>query len=359
MDMSKHSWPHTIRVIIFSCVLGGAAGVLGTALTTAYLSDYAVELGEVTQNLGLSQPRPRTVPETYEQALDVLRERALPAIGSLFLASSILETGISTTQAQASVMAFTSDGWVLSPSGRVGDVIAFAGQTCEVDEALVEPMFGFVFLHCSSSDRPVVDFASGYGLRAGDQLFVVTGDEVVFTQARAIVWGDTLRSSDIPSRRILLADTTTESGSAVFNVFGEFVGVTSQGSQEIEVIPIEYLQGAFRQVLESTDEIVYPSLGARGIDVSRAVGLDEELTRGRHDGFLLYGSRAVAYASAAADASLKVGDIIISVEGVSVGSEYALDDLLAYYRVGDQVVIEIDRDGGRQELTVTLGELES
>lgn len=358
MDMSKHAWPHTIRVILFSCLLGGAAGVLGTALTTAYLSDYAVELGEVTQNLGLSRPRPRTVPETYEQALDVLQERALPAVGSLFAASSISQTGISTTQAQASVMALTSDGWVLSQSGRVGDVMAFAGQTCEADDALVEPMFGFVFLHCSSSDRPVVDFASGYALRAGDQLFVVTGEEVVFTQARAIVWGDIVRTSDIPSRRILLAETTGESGSAVFNVFGEFVGVTSQGAQEVEVIPIEYLQGAFRQVLESTDEIVYSSLGARGIDVSRAVGVDEELTGGRNDGFLLYGSRAVGYASAAADAGLQVGDIIISVEGVSVNSEYALDDLLAYYSVGDQIQIEIDRDEVRQELTVTLGELQ-
>lgn len=357
MDMKNHSWPHTIRIILFSCLIGGAAGVLGTALTTAYLSEYAVELGEVTQNLGLSVPRPRTVPETYGQTLDVLQERALPSVGSLFAASSISETGISATQAQASVMALTSDGWILSESGRVGDVIAFAGQTCEVDDVFVEPMFGFVFLHCASNNRPVVDIASGYGIRAGDQLFVVTGEEVIFTQARAVVWGETVRSSDIPSRRILLVDTA-KSGSAVFNVFGEFIGVTSQGAQTVEVIPFEYLQGAFRQVLESTKQITYPSLGVRGIDLSRAVGVDEELTDGRNEGFLLYGPRAVAYASAAADADLQMGDIIVSVEGVSVNSEYALDDLLAYYSVGDQVRIEIDRDEERQEVTVTLGELQ-
>lgn len=346
-------------MIFFSCLLGGVAGVLGAALTTAYLSDYAIGLGNVSQNLGLSQPRPRMIPETYAQALDVLQERALPAIGSLFSASSISETGITIAQAQASVMALTSDGWVLSQTGRLGDKIAFASQTCEVDDALFEPLFGFVFLHCASSDRLVVDFAPGYDIEAGDQLFVVNDGEVVFTQARAVVWGDAVRSSDIPSRRILLTnDAAVRKGAAVFNVFGEFVGVVHEGDEGIEVVPFEQLAGAFRQVLESVDTITYPSLGVRGIDLARTVGVSEDVSQGRHVGFVLYGPRAVPFGSAAQKAGLQVGDILLSVEGVTINGTYALDDLLTSYSAGQEIRVEIERDGSQQEVIVTLGELE-
>jgi serine protease Do len=358
MGMKKSSWPHIFRAVLFTCVIGGGAGVIGAALTTAYITDYAIELGEVTQNLGLPQPRPRTIPETYEQALSIVEERSLPAVGTLFTDSSLTEAGVNPEDFQATVLSLTSDGWALAASGRVGDMMAFAGKTCEVDDARSEPRLGFVFLHCASTDRPVADFASGYGVRSGDPLFVVMGREVVFTHARAVVWGDTVRSSDVPSRRIRLVTSDLNSGAAVFNVFGELIGVTTQGTQEVEVVPFEHLQGAFKQLLESEELMLYPSFGVRGIDLPRSVGVDEEISQGRHDGFLLYGARAVALGSAASAAGLQEGDLIVAIEGVRVNSDVALDDLLALYHAGDEIRIEIEREGDHQEVMVTLGEIE-
>ncbi|MEK7620101.1 MAG: S1C family serine protease [Patescibacteria group bacterium] len=355
--MKNHSWPHTIRIIIFSCLIGGAAGVLGTALTTSYLSQYALSLGEVTQNLGLSQTRPRTLPQSYLDALEKLEDQSLPAVGSLFVRANIPLSGISVSDPSATVIGLTSDGWSLSTDGRVGDTVHFGGQTCEVDEVREEPLLDFRFLHCAISNASVVDIAGGYGVKAGDQLFVVghTAD-VVFTQARGVVWGLAVRGSDEPSRRILLtADTSVSAGSAVFNVYGELVGIVEESVEGMRVIPFEHLSGAFRQVLEGADAITYPALGVRGIDVSRAVGVSEEIS-GAHAGFVLYGPRAVAFGSAAQEAGFVVGDVLLSVEGVTINGTYALDDLMANYSAGDVIDIEFEREGARQEVTVTLGE---
>jgi len=42
---------------------------------------------------------------------------------------------------------------------------------------------------------------------------------------------------------------------------------------------------------------------------------------------------------------------------VTINGTYTLDDLLAYYSAGESIRIEIDRQGTRQEVVVTLGEL--
>lgn len=357
--MKIQSWPQTIRIIVFSCLIGGAAGVLGTALTTNYLSEYALQLGQVTQTLGISQTRPRSLPQSYDDALERLEERALPAVGSLFPDTRIGETGVSVFDSAVSIIVLTSDGWMLSPSGTLGDTVQVGAQTCEVDQVIIEPRFGYHFLHCVTSNSSVVDMVGGYGIAAGDQLFVVTqGREVVFTQAREIVWGEVVRSSDIPTRRILLTDDfTVREGSAVFNVYGEFVGVAHEGEGRMEIVPFEHLAGAFQQVLESVDTIVYPSLGIRGIDLSRTVGVSEEISKGRHTGFVIYGSRAIVPGSAAYKAGLQIGDMVVSVEGIMINATSSLDDLLTSYVAGQEMQIGIERDGAQQEVTVTLGEL--
>lgn len=359
MGMKIHSWPNTIRIILFSCLIGGAAGVITTSLTTSYLSEYALELNDLTQPLRVAQERPRALPKDYDDALARLEDRALPAVGSLVKQSALVASGVSVFSLTTPVVALTSDGWALSGQGRVGDVVSWGVQSCEIDEIVLDPMFDFEFIHCAGSNIPVIDIAGGFGVSAGDQVFVVdSANDLIFTQVRAVVWGESLRSSDVPSRRLFLAnEQSAMSGSAVFNVYGEFVGVTNVSSEGVEVVPFEYLSGAFTQVLESVDSITYPALGVRGIDLTHSVGVSEELSRGHHAGVVLYGSRAVERGGAASLAGLLEGDILLAVEGVIVNGTFSLDDLISGYRAGDEIRIEFDRAGVQQEVVVTLGQL--
>lgn len=367
--MKNHPWPETIRPILVSLLIGGMAGVIGAALTTNELTDYAIELRSIPESERLIEERPRALPKNYEDALALLEERVFPAVGSLIQHEDVVQTGVSIFSSDTSVVILTSDGWMLTQGANVGDVVSFRAQSCEVDEVVSamggsasggeEPRYGFAFAHCAIEYAPVVDFGDGYNLRAGDQVFIVSsGQGVAFTEVAMVQWGDVSRSSDIPTRRIILSGASVSVGSAVFNLLGELVGFVIDSDEAIVMIPFEHLSVAFQQVLESSDTISYPSLGVRGIDLARAVGVSEELSRGFHSGLLLYGSRSVEQGSAAAASGFLSGDIILSVEGVSIDDAYALDDVLPWYAPGDVVRVEIDRDGSMQELVATLGEME-
>lgn len=353
--MTNHSWPQTIRIILFSGLIGGAAGVLGTALTTDALSQYAFELGEVSAPVRLAQERPRALPKSYEDSLARLEERALGAVGRLYRPAPSSVTGVSAFDSNTPIILLTSDGWGLSASARVGDTAAWGAFSCQVDRLVQEPMFGLFFVHCPTSGVPVVDIGSGYHIAAGDQLFLAGGaGDVVFTQARAVVWGEAVRSSDAPSRRIEIArERPSTDGAAAFNVFGELVGVMALGGTE--VVPFEYLAGAFRQVLEADGSMAYPRLGVTAVDLFRAVGVSQEVSRGLHAGAALWGARAVEKGGPAQQAGLLAGDILLSIEGETINGNAALDDLVAKYAPGDELRIEIDREGARQEVLVTLG----
>jgi serine protease Do len=58
--------------------------------------------------------------------------------------------------------------------------------------------------------------------------------------------------------------------------------------------------------------------------------------------------------SAAAKAGLKVGDVILSIDGVKTNSSPKLQELIASHRPGDKVKVIVDRAGKEKEIVVTL-----
>ncbi len=360
MGMNIGSWPHIFSFILLSFVVGLGAGIIGTALTTDYLSEYAFGLSRLTEPLRMTQELPRAIPKNYEDAFSLLRERALPAVGSLFENSQVTETGIPFSLSRIPVIALTSDGWVLTPQATLGDRIQWQAQQCEIDKRIAEPLTGFVFAHCQTTNVPVVNFGSGYDVTVGDQLFVVsTMGKVNMTSVSSLTWGTrSVESSDIPLRRIHLVHASElEHGSAVFNLFGDLVGMVSQTETSTDVIPFEQFSGAFRQVLLPSELIVHPALGLQGIDLARTVGVSPAFSRGVRHGFLLYGVQAPEVVHTTTPQELLEGDIIMAVEGVSIDSRFSIDDLLVSYAVGDKIRLTIDREGVQQEVTVVLGEL--
>ncbi|MBI2472954.1 serine protease [Candidatus Uhrbacteria bacterium] len=358
--MNIGSWPHFFSFILLSLAVGLGAGIIGTALTTDYLSEYAFGLSRLTEPLRMTQELPRAIPKNYEDALSLLRERALPAVGSLFENSQVIETGIPFSLSHIPVIALTSDGWVLTPQAALGDRVQWQAQQCEIDKRIDEPLTGFVFAHCQTINVPVVNFGSGYDVAVGDQVFVVsTMGKVNMTSVSSLTWGTrSVESSDIPLRRIHLVNASElEHGSAVFNLFGDLVGIISQTETSTDVIPFEQFSGAFRQVLLPSEVIVYPALGLQGIDLARTVGVSPAFSRGLRHGFLLYGTQTLPSGNILNPLPLVEGDIILSVEGVAIGPAFSLDDLLVSYAPGDHIRLTIDREGVQQEVTLTLGEL--
>lgn len=363
MGMRTPSWPHTVRIIVFSLLIGGASGILGTALTNNYLSNYTFQLNQITEPLRLDQERPRSLPESYSDAVTRLGEQVLPAIGGLYKTQATNTEGYAQENVVATATVLTSDGWFITQGAAARDLIYVESRECVIDQVIEDERTGLQFAHCPTNGLSVVDFGEGYELEAGDQVFVAQANEsLLFTQVQQVRWGeDIMRSSDTPLRHMVLDQRLSDQmyGAPVVNMFGELVGFVGLDiAGDLVVLPFEQISATAEQVLRGEEEIAYPYLGVNGIELAHMVGVDESLHQGNTQGMLLHGDVATRPQSPAREAGLVEGDIILSVDGEAMSAALMLADIVARYQVGDSVSLEILRDGERADVQITLGTLE-
>jgi putative serine protease PepD len=143
------------------------------------------------------------------------------------------------------------------------------------------------------------------------------------------------------------------SGGPLFNAQGQVIGVNSQiestsntsaGGQAGNVgigfaIPSNTVKSVVSQ-LRATGKVSHAYLGVQTQDVSGAGAQVAQVTAG----------------GPAANAGLQPGDIITSVGGKAVDDSTALSTLVDAHKVGDQVKVDVTRNGAKKSLTVKLGQ---
>lgn len=354
--MQPSRWRTTVYTIIIALAIGGASGVLGTALTSSYLSEYALQLSELTAPLRLSQERPRNFPSSYKEAVEKFVTSSLPAVAEVYQGAPGVLGYVSEDRFRVGVI-LTSDGWLAVETAPTGPFnlkearVRIRGQVYPVVESAYDDVTRMIFLKVDASGLSVAAFGKGSDTQLGEQVFVARGPSA-FTPASITqhVWPDaTLVSSDEPNR-FLLVDEDVEPGSIVFDLNGEAVAIAQEQGR---LLPIESVTPALRSLLEK-QEIIRPSLGVQYIDLTHAIDIPVELSRSYRHGALLYSAASVPRSSAARAAGLKPGDILLSINGELINGTYGLDELIAQYRAGDRVQIAIDRKGETQTIEVEL-----
>ena len=145
------------------------------------------------------------------------------------------------------------------------------------------------------------------------------------------------------------------SGGALVNLEGELIGIstaiaTESGSYEGYgfAVPVNLVERVVQDLI-SYGEVQRGYLGVsiQSIDASaaRRLGLD------RIGGVYL---DRVEGGSAAYKGGLRRGDVVLSVAGRSVNEPNELQSSIARHRPGDQVAVEVWREGRRQTLSVEL-----
>lgn len=147
------------------------------------------------------------------------------------------------------------------------------------------------------------------------------------------------------------------SGGALFNLYGEVIGVTnakysSSSSSEASIdnigfaIPINSVRSIVESIIEK-GYISTPYIGVSVMDVS-----EETQMYGVPAGIAV---QAVTEGSPAAAAGLQTGDVITAVNGEAMDRD-ALADLIGASAVGDTLTLEIYRQGQTITVTVEIGE---
>ncbi|MDX1442797.1 MAG: DegQ family serine endoprotease [Gammaproteobacteria bacterium] len=149
------------------------------------------------------------------------------------------------------------------------------------------------------------------------------------------------------------------SGGALINLKGELVGVNtailSRSGGNIGIgfaIPANMVTAVVNQ-LQEFGEVKRGVLGVQIQDVTPDLAKAFDL--GDNEGALVSN---VVTGSAADEAGIESGDVIVSVNGKKVESFTDLRNRIGLMRVGDEVKMEILRDGKRKTILATIGDPE-
>jgi serine protease Do len=162
----------------------------------------------------------------------------------------------------------------------------------------------------------------------------------------------------VPFLQTDVAINPGSSGGPLFNTDGEVVGVNAQiysrsgGYMGLSfAIPAEVARDVVAQIKEDGD-VRHGYLGVSVQDINRelADSLGLETPRG---GLI----NRVKPGSAAAEAGLRTGDVILAVDGESVSTAGDIPPKLGAHEPGEEVTLTLLRDGETVERTVTLGSL--
>ena len=147
------------------------------------------------------------------------------------------------------------------------------------------------------------------------------------------------------------------SGGALFNLYGEVIGITnakysgSGSGASIDnigfAIPINHVRGIVESIIEN-GYVAKPYIGVIVSDVS-----EETMGYGLPAGAAV---KAVSEDSPAEKAGLQVNDIITAVNGKEISGRTGLSEAVSAASVGDTLTLTVYRQGNTISVDVTVGE---
>ena len=205
-----------------------------------------------------------------------------------------------------------------------------------------------------SSDMVVGDLVAAIGNPLGELTFSLTSG-VVSALNRSITTSSGTTMSLIQTD---CAINSGNSGGALFNMYGEVIGITNakyagsvNGSSSIDnigfAIPVDSVVALIRQIIED-GYVLQPYIGVSTQSVSNAA-----VRYGYPQGAYV---EMVARDGAADQAGVKQGDIITAVDGNAITGKASLTEAIAACEIGSTVKLTVFRDGGYLELSVVIGQ---
>ena len=144
------------------------------------------------------------------------------------------------------------------------------------------------------------------------------------------------------------------SGGALVNSKGQVIGINTLKVQSTGVegmgfaIPINSAKPIFEQLIEYK-KVKRPYIGIEGRDLSEELAKANDLPVGVY-------IKAVHDFSAAEKAGLKIGDVILEINGEKVKTMNEVNNIKNKYSIGDTIKIKISRDGKEKEVELKLQE---
>lgn len=275
----------------------------------------------------------------------------------------------STSAASGSGFIFTDDGYILTNYHVIEDagsitVSCYDGSSYSATLIGYDESNDIAVLKIEAEGLTPVVLGKSADLNVGDSVVAIGNPlgELTFSLTSGTISAkdrEITLSSNV-TMNLLQTDCAINSGNsggALFNLYGEVVGVTnakysgsSSSGASIDnigfAIPIDTILPIVTSIIEH-GYISSPYIGVSVYDVSQ-----ESQLYGTPAGAAV---KSVTQDSPAAEAGLQQGDVITAVNGQSVTSS-TLKSAVAAAEVGDEWTITVYRKGQTLELTLTVGQ---
>lgn len=363
-----------ITALALCCsLLGGAMGAGGIILYQNSLEQSDVKATAIYTSDREVTPVAMTTVKAGEAktAAQVYAENVNSTVGITTSITTNFWGYTTTSAASGSGFILTKDGYVLtnyhvienSDSITVTsyDGTAYDAQLIGYDESLdtailkIEPDTELTPVVLGNSDAlNVGDSVIAIGNPLGELTFSLTAGAVSALDRKVTM------SSSVTMDLIQTdcAINSGNSGGALFNLYGEVVGITnakysSSSSSEASIdnigfaIPINDVVPIITSILEK-GYIAKPYIGVSITDVSQ-----ETQSYGLPQGAAV---KEVAEGSPAEAAGLQVNDIIVKANDTEITGKSELVDFIGACSVGDQISLTVYRQGETLELSLEIGE---
>ena len=275
-----------------------------------------------------------------------------------------------TTQTAGAGSGFilTPDGYIVTNYHVVGDadtvkVTLYNGDSYDAKYIGGDEDYDIAVIKIDAENLPNVTLGDSDSLNVGDHILAIGNPlgELTFSMSEGIA-SSVNRAIDVDGTPFNMIQVTAainpgNSGGPLFNEYGEVVGIvsakySSYASQSVEglgfAIPINDVAAMIQDIMTNgyVSNKAYLGITPGTMNEQMAAQYRYDVTKG----VFIY---SVEEGSAADKAGLKMGDVIMKIDGTDVDSYQDLVALKKKYSAGDESTFTIYRDGKQQDVSVT------
>ncbi len=380
---TRTPWGAMIAIALVCAILGGGIGSAATALIA---TNGAVVSTSSSSSTDSSSTTSGTVINTSSHTNEVILNEvesgeemtaaevyAQNVNATVGITTSITTNyfGYTTTSAASgSGFIISSDGYILTNYHVIEDsdsitVSLYNGESYSATLVGYDESNDIAVLKIDAEDLSTVTLGDSDALNVGDSVVAIGNPlgELTFSLTAGIVSAldRSITLSSGSTMDLIQTDCAINSGNsggALFNMYGEVIGITnakysSSSSSEASIdnigfaIPINTVKEIVYSIIETgTYEKSY--IGVTVTDVNTSTYYSTGITSGA----VVY---SVTEGAPADEAGLEVGDIITKADDTEITGASSLSNYVASLEVGDELVLEIYRDGETRVIVVTVG----